>query len=191
MSADFDKQIDRAVRGMLDVEPPAHLRARVMAKLPAAGSRLPALGSRLPALGFRLPAAGWALAAAAIVVLAIFVARRSGPVPQPAVVVKAVDRYLAPEAARQPAGIPVVRTRPAPAVERSAAPREKNTGIVAAAFTADDHETMQIAPLATITAISVTPITQSAIAPADMAVRPLNTITEIQIAPLTPADRRD
>jgi hypothetical protein len=198
MSADFDKQIDRAVRGMLDVEPPADLRARVMAKLPASGSRLPALGSRLSAFGSRLsaagsplPAAGWALAAAAIVAIALFVARRSEPLPQAPVAARAVDRSLPPEAPRQSVDLPVVPTRPAPAVTRSA-PREPNGRIVvAAALTDDEPETVQIAPLNTITPISVTPITQGAIAPADMAVRPLNTITEIQIAPLTPADRRD
>ncbi len=58
MSADFDEAIDRAVREMLDVEPPADLRARVIAQLPASGSRLPAFGFRLPASGFRLPASG-------------------------------------------------------------------------------------------------------------------------------------
>ena len=33
MSADLDREIDRAVREMLDVEPPAGLRARVMQRI--------------------------------------------------------------------------------------------------------------------------------------------------------------
>jgi hypothetical protein len=63
MSADLDKAIDRAVHEMLDVEPRADLRARVLAQLPAAGSRLPASGFRLPTFGFRLPASGYRLPA--------------------------------------------------------------------------------------------------------------------------------
>ena len=38
MSADFDKAIDRAVREMLDVEPPAGLRRRVLEQIPASGT---------------------------------------------------------------------------------------------------------------------------------------------------------
>lgn len=71
MSADFDKAIDRAVREMLDVEPPAGLRRRVLTRLPAAGSRL--------------PASGWvlgAVAAAALVILAIFLARSTPRQPE-------------------------------------------------------------------------------------------------------------
>jgi len=33
MSADLDREIDRAVREMLDVEPPAGLRGRVMQRI--------------------------------------------------------------------------------------------------------------------------------------------------------------
>jgi hypothetical protein len=182
MSVDLDKQIDRAVRDMLDVEPSADLRARVMAQLPAPGSPRPAPGFRLPA--------SWVLgsiAAAALVVIAVFVARRTEPVPQPPAIAKAADRYLAPEAAPLTVDVPVVRTRRAPA----AAPRAESTGsVLAAVFTADEPGTMRIAPLGAIAPISVAPIAHNAIAPAEVAVRPLNTMTEIQIAPLTPPDRR-
>ena len=188
--ARFDEAIDRAVREMLDVEPPADLHARVMAQLPTSADA--PLGKS--ASGFRLPASGWVLAplaAAAIIVLGIFLARRSEPLPQAPVVAKAVDRYLAPEAARQTVDVPVAGTRPAPPVARRALREPDNGIVVAAAFTADDPESTQIAPLNRIAPISVAAITQDRITPADMAVRPLNTIAEIQIAPLTPADRRN
>jgi hypothetical protein len=210
MSADFDKAIDRAVREMLDVEPRADLRERVMAqvtasgsRLPASGFRLPASGSRLPASGFRLPASGSLLdlvasgfsrnrvvvaAAAALIVLAVFLARREPVTPPAPIVAHGVDRHLPSEAA------PVARapkTAPRPAaprvvvVARAAAPR------IVVATVADNVDTTGIAPLTTITPIAAAPIEQERIAPAEIAVRPLNTITEIQIAPLTPPDRRD
>ena len=191
MSADFDKQIDRAVREMLDVEPPADLRARVMAEVTVPGSRLPASGFRLPATGFRLPAAGWALAAAALILLAVFVARRSEPVPQAPVV--AADRHLPAEtvpSVRTPEAAP--RTVSAPiAVAAGRSPRTAVDSRLAEATDVNDHASTVIAPLKTIAPISLAPMSQDAIAPADVAVRPLNTITEIQIAPLTPADRRN
>jgi|SRR5262245_44630853 len=182
--ARFDEAIDRAVREMLDVEPPADLRARVMTQLTASDSRL-------PVSGFRLPALGWALAAAAVILLAVVLTRRSEPLPQAPVV--AADRHLpaetvtsvrTPEAAPRSVSAPIavsVGRPPRTAVDR---------GLVVAAAVADDNATTVIAPLKTIAPISVAPITQNAIAPAEVAVRPLNTITEIQIAPLTPPDRR-
>jgi hypothetical protein len=183
----FDEAIDRAVREMLDVEPRADLRARVMAQLPASGSRL-------PASGFRLPASGWVLAplaAAALIVLAVFIARRTEPLPQAPVVAAAVDRRLPPEVAPPSVAPPLVRQV---AREPNAVPtpqRAANTGtVVAAVFPGDDQATTVINPLKTIAPIAMTPIAQSTIAPAEIAVRPLNTIAEVQIAPLTPPDGR-
>src|SRR5437763_12097432 len=91
MSADLDKAIDRAVREMLDVEPRADLRARVLAQLTASG--------------FRLPAFGWVLApiaAAAVIVLAVMLAPRSESLPQAPVVAHATDRRLPADAAPAP-----------------------------------------------------------------------------------------
>jgi hypothetical protein len=176
----FDEAIDRAVREMLDVEPRADLRARVIAQLPASGSRRPVSGSRLPA-------AGWALAAAAVIVLAVFIARRSEPLPQGPVVATAVDRYLAPEAAPPRA---VVQTPPRHVVPQAVGATGAGT-VVAASFAGEDHATTAIEPLKTMTPIAVAPISQDNIAPAEIAVRPLNAIPELQIAPLTPPDRRN
>lgn len=75
MSADFDKALDRAVREMLDVEPPAGLRHRVIERLSAPGSQLPA--SRFPSLV--ASSFSWKIllpvAATAAVILAIVLTR--------------------------------------------------------------------------------------------------------------------
>ncbi len=208
MSADLDKAIDRAVREMLDVEPPADLRDRVMARLTASGARLPAAGSRLPAAGVRRPALGFRLpaslrepvasgfsrnralimgGAAAAMLLAVFVARRGEPVSTPApVVAQAPDTRL-------PA-----RPVPAPAVEphvdiaRETPPPASTTALRTIAAASFDHADASVAiePLKTIAPIAVAPLTQEAITPADISPRPLVAIAEMQIAPLTPPDRR-
>lgn len=115
MSADFEKAIDHAVREMLDVEPPAGLRRRVIERLPASGSRLPAV----PASRFRLPASGWTLGAAtaaALVVVAVFLMRSmprqpemttavtqpplTAPAPTPSVQPPSLEPAVAPGASR-------------------------------------------------------------------------------------------
>ena len=193
MSADLDKAIDRAVREMLDIEPPADLRERVIAELSAAGSRL-------PASSFRLPALITALGAAAVVVLAVMLAARREPLPQAPVVAHATDRHLpadvapAPPARRddsRPARPATPRTPepPPPVVVRTVQPAP---GVIVAVDYWDDDgvATTTIAPLKTMAPIAVAPIAQDRIAPTDIAVRPLTRITELQIAPLTPPDRR-
>jgi hypothetical protein len=178
----IDEAIDRAVREMLDVEPRADLRARVIAQLPASGSRLPASGSRLPAAAWVLVP----LAAAAVIVLAIVLARRSEPLPQAPAVARA-DQHLATEP---------TSSATAPVLKLAAPPRDRErvqtAGTVAAASIAgNDNGTTAIAPLKTITPIAVAPIVPDSIAPAEIAMRRLNTITDVQIAPLTPPDGRD
>jgi hypothetical protein len=181
----FDEAIDRAVREMLDVEPRADLRARVIAHID--GGRVEGGSRTAPAL--------WAsaLAAAALLLLAIFIARRAEPVPQAPVVATAPDQPLAPVAPPQPSAaqmpprhvtMPVVRRTPAAPVGARAGT------VVAASFAGEDHSTTAIEPLTVMTPIAVAPVTQDRIAPAEIAVRPLNTISEIQIAPLTPPGRR-
>ena len=177
MNADrVDDAIDRAVREMLDVEPPADLRARVMAQVSAPGSRL--------------PAAGWILAplaAAVLVLLAVFVARRGEPVPQ-TTVAHGPDVRLAPPAA-SPLTPSAPSVRPPAATRASGGSRRAGNARIVVATVVDDGPT-EIAPLKTIAPIAAAPIEQERIAPAEIAVRPLNTITEIQIAPLSPPDRR-
>src|SRR4029079_3726629 len=73
MSADLDREIDRAVREMLDVEPPAGLRARVMQRIE----------ERHVASAFRRKIlwAGLPIAAAAVILIAVVLARREGAAP--------------------------------------------------------------------------------------------------------------
>jgi hypothetical protein len=200
MSDRLDDAIDRAVREMLDVEPRADLRARVIARLPASGSRLPAAGFRLPAFGslsmlvasaFRRNRVVFAAAAAAIL-LAIVVARRTAPLPQAPVVARGPDRTVVPAT---PLRQPAIDTQPSrvtqPIVRTTRrVPRAASAGTIVAAVAAEGNATTAIVPLQRIAPIEVAAIVQQNIAPAEIAVRPLNTITEVQIAPLTPPDRR-
>ena len=180
----FDEAVDRAVREMLDLEPRADLRARVMAQLPASGARR-------PASGFRLPAAGWVLAATAVIVLSVFVARRSEPPPRGLVL--AGDRHLPAEATPvQKPGESHVReaTRLHVIAPPSPAPSAAAGTVVATALTLDDHATTVVDPLKTIVPIAVAPVEQDSLGSAEISVRPLKAIAEMQIAPLTPPDRR-
>ena len=199
MSAEFDKAIDAAVREMLDVEPPADLRERVIASVftrnRAASRRNRASASpavaasdsfTVVASAFRRNRVVFAAAAAAAILVAVFVARRGEPVaPQAPIVARGGDiRLPAPIVTPVPRGVTVaaapIRTAPAPL-----------RGIVAAtSYAGDDSGVADMAPLATITPISIAPIAQDSIAPASMTMAPLKTITDVQIAPLTPPDGR-
>jgi hypothetical protein len=172
----IDTAIDRAVREMLDVEPPADLRAKVIARLDAPG-------------GF---AFGWKLfirllipiAAAAIVIVAVALARRAeAPVKLRSV---ATDQVLP---SPQP-GPQNVASVPTPTRSLPVAARSTVTATVAAALGPETSAT-GIEPLNTISPIEVAPITPRSITPDPIGVRPLDPITEMQIAPLNPPDRRD
>ena len=191
----FDAAIEGAVREMLDVEPPANLRARVVAEIAASGSRLPA--SR-----FRLPASGWvlgSLAAAVLIVLAVFIARRSEPLPQAPAVAAAVDRYLPAEGPVTPAEEPATpAAAPAP---REMGPRttvahatKPSTGVEASvtvfAASVAENATTEIRPLRTLGTIEIAPIGQRSIAPDPLTLTPLTPIAEMQIAPITSPGRR-
>src|SRR5579859_3838065 len=87
MSADLNEAIDRAVREMLDVEPPANLRARVIARIddrPAAGFELPASRFRR----FGVLRVGLVITAAAALVLMVLLVRRAEPPAQRSVVAR-------------------------------------------------------------------------------------------------------
>jgi len=222
-----DDAIDRAVREMLDVEPPADLRARVTRRIdpdlrksgslrggssrtaPTSGSfpvRVASAFSSFPFLvasafrffpilvasAFRRNRVVLTAATAALIVLAVFIARRSEPVP-PLAVAHGRDVHLsAPLLLAADQGHPDLRpsqdTR-ARVLAGARRPRPVTPGerLVIAA----NEDATTVAPLKPIAPITVAPIEQERIAPADIAIRPLSRIAEIQIPPLTPADRRN
>jgi hypothetical protein len=183
----LDTAIDRTVREMLDVEPRADLRARVIARIEEPGA-----SASLVASAFRRKA--WLaipLAAAAVLILAVTLSRRSEPPVQPTRLASA-DQNLPVDTQPQV---------PAPATPRtvtravSIPPNRPGNGrsgtIVAALLAGPDNATTDIEPLKTITPIQLAPIGERSIAPEAIAVRPLNPITDVQVAPLTPPDRRN
>lgn len=197
MSADFDKAIDHAVREMLDVEPPAGLRRRVIERLPTfaeAPAGKPASGFQRPAAGFRLPAAGWglgAVATVALVVFAIFMARSTPrqpesttvSVPQPATQSTVTPPVAEPSPQVRPDG-PEPGPRAVAVVRRPAQVIEGAMYVPAAA--SGDME-----PLQSLTPIQVAPVAQRPMTQADIAIAPLNPIADLEIAPLNPPDRRN
>ena len=188
----FDEAIDRAVRDMLDVEPRADLRARVIAQVSASGSQLPAFGFRRN----RWIVLPLAAAAALLLLVARLSWRAETPASAPAMVAHAPDQHLPySPSVQQPVSAPrAARPKPATEMVRTSVPASgtrETAPVIAAAFTEPEQATTEIAPMKPMTPIAVAPVTQDRIAPASqIALHPLNTIDEIQIAPLTPPDRR-
>lgn len=127
-------------------------------------------------------------AAAALILIAVFVARRSEPLPQAPGVARGADVHLAPDVRATPPAAPQVTTMSLPSPIARPEPRRRGADVVAGP--ADAVAPADIAPLTAIAPIAVAAIEQERIAPADIAVRQMDTINEIQIAPLTPPDRR-
>jgi hypothetical protein len=187
----LDRAIDDAVRQMLDVEPRAGLRARVLNRI--AASRHAPSGFSRKIIWTAVP-----LAAAATLVLALVLPSRRAeqpPLQAPPSTVAAVEPSrvpapLAPPVVGAPQRAPRMMTAPrvvtAPRTHTVAVPE----GIVAAAAFTPAEPVASIEPLS-ITPIEVAPIAPQGIAPSDITVRPLSPITELQIAPLNPPERRN
>jgi hypothetical protein len=103
----IDQAIDRAVRKMMQVDPPAGLRRRVMARIESPPSTRRFLGSLrtgAPRRSFFVPAYAIAAAALAIVVLGVVATRNGHVTPSPvnapattvAVKARAADSRIAP-----------------------------------------------------------------------------------------------
>ena len=181
MSADpdkFDHAIDGAVRDMLDVDPPADLRAKVIARIDAR----PASSFQLPAFSverFVVLAGG----AAVLVLIVLLLTQRPQPTVQEPVQARAgADQVL-------PSPEPVVPESTAPVAHTHVA--RASSQLATAASTDTSGMSAALDPLTRITPIEVAPIAQSSIAPQPIGVHPLNPITEVQIAPLTPPNGRD
>jgi hypothetical protein len=191
----FDRAIDRTVREMLDVEPRADLRARVMRRLSDSDLQVASGVSGKIRFGRKLLWTAVPLAAAATLVLALLLPSRTAPDRQPE------SRVATTTPAPVPAPAPS-RTVSTPAPSRVAAgsarvpaaarPRISTTGertVIAAAY-APQEFTTDIEPLKSITPIEMAPIAEHRVATAEISVRPLNPILDLQITPLSPPDRR-
>ena len=191
MTDELDRAIDRAAREMLDVEPRADLRARVLSRLRDHGSRLPTAGFTLPAFGLRMLAT---VATAAVVLLLVLLARSGAPVmPQPPVMARGGDQHLPAEmtAVKGVASVP------------AAAPAERGGGVrrvaarpparVVAAAVDEDRNFSAIAALAGPPAIDVAGLEAPAagalpsFAPEPMSIRAL----DVSALPETPRERRE
>jgi hypothetical protein len=195
--ARFDGAIDGAVREMLDVEPPADLRGRVLSRIDAlatASAASAAVASAFPGLSERLRIEGrrkttWIavpLAAAAVIILAVL-----GPWRQPAPPVVTPASSSIANAQPTPAVVTRVEApKPAPARRQRSLP-PVGERMVVAAVTADDDGGTMIDPLSPIAPITVAPTRPADIAPTSIAVSPLAPIAELQMAPLSPPARRN
>jgi hypothetical protein len=172
----LDIAIDRAVREMLDVEPPAGLRGQVLERI------------ERPRTGLRWTWVVAPLAAAAIVVLAIMMPSRQAPVVPARNVVAA--KVPQPAVAQTPS--PTVTTAatvpgPAPRMMPAAASGQV---FVAEAVTAASTD-VGIEPLSPIDPIGIVPVRPATISPSEIAIAPLAPIAALQVEPLTPPDRRN
>lgn len=201
----FDRAIDRTVREMLDVEPPAGLRARVMRRIDpeqvASGHQAASGFSRKHPFSRKILWLGAPLAAAAIIVLALLLPRRVEQVQPQATVVT-----------NTPAPLPALRPRPTPSPNLSTANASSSSGlppaartvvsapprpatedrmVVAAASLEPSDLTRRIQPLEAIAPIEVAALADKRVEPAAITIDPLNPIAEVQIAPLFSSTRRN
>jgi hypothetical protein len=188
----LDVAIDRAVREMLDVEPPAGLRGRVLDRLDAFSPNPVVSAFRRNVWWIAGP-----IAAAAILVVAVLVPWRHSA---PAVVTPAapsmakaetprtVPPAVSPRTSEPPRTVSLPRASSAPGHQPIA--RLIDDRMIAAAVAPAD-DTSGIDPLSPIVPIAVAASQPRDIAPKQIAISPLTPITELQIAPLSPPDRRN
>jgi hypothetical protein len=185
----LDTAIDRAVREMLDVEPPAGLRGRVLDRLDPSTRAVASASTRAVASAFRRKTA-WItvpVAAAAVIVLAVL-----APWRQPAPRVVAPGSPSIAKVNLPPTVPPATAPKSSESSKTVKMPRSRGAGerIIVAAGLPDD-EASAIDPLSAIAPITVAPARPADIAPKEIAVSPLAPITELQIAPLSPPERRN
>jgi hypothetical protein len=180
--ARLDLAIDRAVREMLDVEPRAGLRARVVALIETRRF-------------VNLRVASWImipLAAAAVLILAILPPRQTHPSVQPQPPVVAARGATLLPGRHVPAPALAERLSPAAApVSSSRRQHGRATAADVAGPAPGDDTSSNIEALAPIAPITIAPVRPRSIAPSEIAVAPLTPIPEIQVSPLFPPDRRD
>ena len=170
---DLDRAIDLAVRAMLDVDPRADLRARVIERI------------EQPRRRFRWTWVLAPIAAAAVLVVVVMLwrlaqVREGWP----------TDIVLhSPETTGQMAST-IVSPPPVVRVARRANLQRRGTAAALASPEAGSP-VIQLDPLRRIDAISVAPVTLQAVDTERIAIAPLTPIAEIEIEPVTPSGGRN
>jgi|SRR5689334_2128112 len=173
MRADLDRAIDRAVREMLDVEPPPDLRAHVLERIAHPHTR-------------RLPWMIVPLAAAALLVLVLAGPWRASQQASPFVRTTSLAQSVA--TIRAPLSRGVNRTAIEPAQTASNAARVRPLVRLAPAEPAVQVRVPALDPL---DAIDVPPVSVTRLDDRRVAVAPLAPIEQIQIEPVGPPEGRN
>ena len=190
----LDVAINRAVREMLDVEPPAGLRSRVLQRIEGADSR----SGMASTFRWKFVWIAAPVAAAAILILAVIAPWRiTGPAPGTGTTpqIAAVERPAVVDPVPPSVVVPPTSTRPVPprparpSTVADARPRVMvERTVIAATVPAADG--VGIDPLAAIDPIRIAPVGSAAIEHREVVITPLAPIAQLQIAPLnTPAGR--
>lgn len=177
----LDQAIDHAVREMLDAEPAADLRARIMARV-----------SRPVASGF-----GWNIRMAAVAAPAVLIiglalvspSRRVLPAGTTSARISRPVTAIRNQASRRLATAHPTARASAPRVERVRLGRP-STARAAVATDDETADVIGIAPLDPIAPIRVAAVTHRDIEPEPITVEPLAPIANLQVAPLTPSGGR-
>jgi len=186
---------------MLDVEPPAGLRGRVLDRIDALSTNSVASAPGSVASAFRRNFGSIAVpvAAAAVIALAVLAPWRHTAPPVVTTTPPAVARVDPPPSIAPPVSprLPERRgtasmkpPRATPPGQRPS-PRSIQEGIVVATVVTVDVESNQMDPLAPIAPITVAGANPRDITPKQIAISPLTPIAELQIAPLSPPERRN
>jgi hypothetical protein len=187
----LDLAIDRAVREMLDVEPPPGLRGRVLDGIELSSNSVVSTVRRKV---FWIAAPTFA---AATIVLAVLAPWRTAPrvmparptiarVQPPPVVVPPPPSPKIAEPSRQP----TTRTIPPPAA-RQPASRGIDEGFIVATVALDEDADTVIDPLAPIAPIVAAGTHPAGIAPKENAISPMAPIAQLHIPPFSPPERRN
>ena len=195
----LDTAIDLAVREMLDVEPPAGLRGRVIDRIEFSGSPL-STNSVASAFRRKIFWIAAPMAAAAMIILAVLAPRQSpAPAsvtpPPPALAKVEPPPIVAPLASPKTPESPKTASTSIPRPVSPPAERRPSRGtderIVVAAVALDEDADTVIDPLAPIAPIVAAGTHPPAIAPKDIVISSMAPIAQLQIAPLSPTERRN
>lgn len=173
--ARVDEAIEGAVREMMQVDPPADLRARILARMEGPARARP-----------MIPRLVTAAALAVVIVIAFIVMREPAPAP-----------VSPPVAESVPGPVPDRASPPATTRDRDHAREVRLTGPhITPAVDATPPApvfapTITVATLEPIEPIAVAPLARPPVAPDGIVIEPLPPIAELEIAPLSPTDGWD